>query len=66
MTIAEIKQKLPQVKVKINNTIVTASVSGRQLDFPIVHTNYLGVNLQWEFSWYAIQNAVNNNKVLIV
>jgi hypothetical protein len=66
MTIEEIKKNLPTVKVKCFNTIVPAKISGRQLKYPIVHTSFLGTNLSWEFSWSAIEHAINTDSVLIV
>jgi hypothetical protein len=66
MSISEIKTQLPPVYVTIFNTTVQAAISGRQLKYPIVHTNFMGNNLQWEFTWEAIQYSINNDKALIV
>jgi hypothetical protein len=66
MTINEIKRDLPPVYVKIFNTTIQAAISGRQLKYPIVHTNFMGNNLSWEFSWEAIEKAINTNTALII
>jgi hypothetical protein len=66
MTIYEIKRELPPVYIKIFNTTIQAAISGRQLKYPIVHCNFLGINHAWEFSWEAIERAINTNTVLII
>lgn len=66
MTIDGIKRDLPPVYVKVFNTTVQAAISGRQLKYAIVQTNFLSNNLSWEFSWEAIQYAINNDTALIV
>jgi len=66
MTIDEIKKDLPQVYVKIFNTVVPVAISGRQLKYPIVHTSFMGNNLSWEFTWSAIQHSINTDTPLIV
>jgi hypothetical protein len=74
MTIDEIKKNLPTVKVKLTSgIIVLGRVSGRKLDYPKVVVPTYGVHypikvepMAWEFSWQAIERAINTDTALIV
>jgi hypothetical protein len=76
MTIDEIKTNLPmlQVKVKLpDNNVVVGRISGRKLQFPKVYIPGYGIHYHkvyafqsWEFTWSAIEHAINNDTALIV
>lgn len=68
MTIDEIKKNLPPVKVKLANHVTVGRVYGRQLKFAqvVVYDYTLGRHNSWEFSWSAIEYAINNDEALIV
>lgn len=68
MTIEQIKEKLPDVKVKIGDKIHTGHVRGRLMDF--AHVWVLGVptpnsQCSQEYSWETIQRAVETGRPLI-
>lgn len=62
MTINEIKEQLPDVKVNVNGKIETCQIAGRKLDYPSVYTS-IG---RFEYSWQAIERAINDNTALKV
>jgi hypothetical protein len=64
MTIDEIKEKLPDVKVKVFGEVYNGMLSGREKQFPLVYVFEL--RQSYAFSWHAIYRAVNNNTALIV
>ena len=74
MTLAEIKEKLPRVKVKLaSGRVVEAALSGRKNTYASVYyptdpqfVRGFFTQHKWEFSWEAIEQAINNNTSLIV
>jgi hypothetical protein len=61
MTITDLKQQLPEVKVNLNGKLYNGKISGRTLRFPIVRFE----NYAAEYSWETILNAVTSGKPLI-
>jgi hypothetical protein len=76
MNITEIKKDLPMIIVKIklsDGMTVSGRISGRALQFPKVHIPGYGIHYHkkydhqaWEFSWSAIEHAINTDTALIV
>jgi hypothetical protein len=64
MTIDEIKENLPDVKVKIGTGIFTGILRGRFLPYAQVWVPELGPDIKIEYSWKIVQQAINNNKPL--
>lgn len=65
MTIEEIKEKLPDVKVKYQGKIYNAILTGRKNTFATIHT-ITEYNVQsFDYSWQAIERAINNDTALI-
>ena len=64
MTIAEIKEQLPTVKINLNSRIVAGQISGHYNQFAAVNTKVDGIAMGWDFSWQAIERAINNNTAL--
>lgn len=62
LTIKEIKEQLPDVKIRVNGKVETGKVRGRALQYAVV---FVGDN-SWEYSWEAMQRAVNKNRILEV
>ena len=65
LSIQDVKDQLPDVKVNDNGTIHKAILRGRQLDFPKVH---YGPNYQYSFevSWQTLTHCINENKPVII
>jgi hypothetical protein len=70
-TIEQIKSELPNVKIEINKKIYNGQVFGRCNQFATVAAyentkiyNRVFIS-SYEFSWAAIQRAVNNNSILL-
>lgn len=64
MTIEEIKAELPPVRIKFAGKIYRGSVSGRLNRFATV-SPIPTIALGFQYSWEAVQRAVNNNSVLL-
>ena len=62
LTVAQVKEKLPSVRVNVNGKIVPGRVVGRKNKFATVHTR-LG---SWDFSWLTVTRAHNSKSVLTV
>lgn len=61
-TIEQVKQDLPDVLVIFQGKTYTGHTNGRKMDFCMVWVPELSAH--HEFSWTAIQRAVNNNHSL--
>jgi hypothetical protein len=64
LTKNEIKEYLPDVKVKINGKVLNGKTGGRHNQFCTVYVNELGIKI--EYSWNAIAYALNNQTYLKV
>ncbi len=71
MTIAEIKEQLPLVNIKVAGVVVKGKVSGRKEPFayvsipaPGVHYHKAYKHQSWQFSWPAVERAINSNTAL--
>lgn len=62
-TIDQVKQDLPDVLVTFQGKTYTGRTNGRKMDYCSVWIQELDIHQ--EFSWTAIQRAVNNNHSLI-
>jgi len=65
MTIAEIKEQLPDVKVKLYGRIVTGQLAGRKLDYPTVHLRTCPPS-SFQYSWETIQHSINTDTPLTI
>jgi len=69
MTIEEIKDFLPKVKVRLNGKTFEATTSGRENGFcaVTVFKPFPGIPFQsWEFSWEAIARSINEKTSLSI
>ena len=69
MTVTEIKDFLPKVKLSIAGKVFEATTSGRENGFcaVTVYKPFPGIPWQsWEFSWEAIERAINNKTALTI
>lgn len=65
MTLSELKNSLPDVKVNLSGKIYTGHIKGSKLDFPRVHIREL-CNASWEVSWNTLLHCINDNKAVIL
>lgn len=65
MTVKEVKEQLPEVKVNLSGNIYTGHIGGRKLPFPRVHIREL-CNASWEVSWETIARCINEGKAIIL
>jgi hypothetical protein len=65
LTIEQIKEELPDVQIKVFNKIVTGHLAGRKNEFAGVWVEIDGTQLNWTFSWFAIKEALANNRPLL-
>jgi hypothetical protein len=65
MTIDEVKEELPDVKVCYDNTIQWANVYGRKNDFASVYPVNAPDGVKFEVSWLAVANAAGNDQAYI-
>ena len=65
LTIEQIKEELPDVQIKVFNKIVSGHLVGRKEQFANVWVELDGTQLSWTFSWFAIKEALANNRVLL-
>lgn len=68
MTIEQVKEQLPSVKLFRCGKTYNATVKGRKLPFAMVCINPQDGNkdyeLSWEFSWASITRAINTDTPL--
>ena len=64
MSIEQIKAELPEVKVKVNGSVVTGHIYGRNSQFPTVYTKQ--DSRGWPFAWETIQQSLVTGKPLLV
>ena len=64
MTIDEIKERLPDVKVSFNGDVYNGVLSGRERQFPLVTIFHSMRAQSFEFSWSAIERAINTDTPL--
>lgn len=66
MNIQEIKDRLPNVKIKtVDGRIISAHLSGRNLPFAKVSSPTWG-NFGFDVSWETIERCINNDKPIIL
>lgn len=67
MTIKKIKEKLPNIRVKINNRIYTGILSGKKNKFATISIfiDCFPEYVNYEFSWEAIARSINKDTFLI-
>jgi hypothetical protein len=65
LTIAQIKEELPDVQIEVFGKIVTGHLAGRKMPFAGVWIEIDGTQLSWTFSWFTIKEAIMNNRVLL-
>jgi hypothetical protein len=65
LTIEKIKEELPDVQIKVFDKIVTGHLAGRKNQFAGVWVEIEGTRLDWTFSWFAIKEALANNRALL-
>jgi len=66
MTIQEIKENLPDIKIKLDNgEIVKGLVRGRNLRFAKVSRTTWG-GFAFDVAWETIERCINNNTPLIL
>lgn len=66
MNIQEIKEKLPDVKIKtVDGRIITAKVYGRNLPFAKVSSPTWG-NFGFDVSWETIERCINNDRPILL
>lgn len=63
-TIKEAKENLPDVKVKIGESVFDAKLTGRLNKFATVYLK--GSTTPYEFSWNTIVNSLNTGKPLLI
>lgn len=63
MTLAEIKDKLPDVPVNLYGRVVMGQLAGRLLDYPTVHLRTCPPS-SFQYAWETIQHAINTNTPL--
>lgn len=61
MTIAEIKESLPDVKVLYKNKVYIGRVYGRTNKFPTTVITVDGHDIQFEVAWITIQRCLEKN-----
>jgi hypothetical protein len=68
MTVAEVREKLPDVKVLVKGRQVAGVVTGRALDFARIYVTdpSFGPFLAGEWAWSTVTRAVNENLPLRV
>lgn len=66
LTVEQVKELLPDVRVHILGMTVTARVSGRKERFAAVFVPMQGSWLNFQFSWETVTRAVNGGRVLQV
>lgn len=62
MTIEEIKENLPDVKIEFEGKVQSAHVRGRKNKFASV---ILKNGLVFEYAWQTIERVINNGSYLI-
>lgn len=62
MTIKEVKESIPDVKISVNGKIYNGKVIGKLVDFPYVYIPEL--NAEYPFSWEAITRTINEASAL--
>jgi hypothetical protein len=63
--IQQVKDDLPNVKVKVGTKIVEGRIVGRNRPYPIVIFDHAGVTIDAEWSWQAITRSVLTDKPLV-
>lgn len=64
-TIDQVKEKLPDVKVKIAGNVYTGHVKGRKERFPTVYVDAFPA-MDLKYSWQAITHSLNNETELLI
>ena len=65
MTIAEIKEKLPDVKVLYKNKVYIGRVYGRTNKFPTTVITVDGHDIHFEVAWATVQQCLCKNVPII-
>jgi hypothetical protein len=66
MTIKELKEKLPDVKVNVDGKTYTGILTGRINKFATVTVHHpVWGKHNFEFSWQAVTRAINNDTELV-
>ena len=68
LTILEIKDLLPSIKVELGNSVYSGRVVGRRKEEPRIWLTLPfdgGIELTLASNWQDVQDAYNNNSVLI-
>ena len=64
MTMTELKEHPPDVKIRIRGKDYVGHIRGRLLDFPMVYVHELDAS--YEYSWLTLLDAVNHNVILTI
>ena len=64
MNIEQVKKSLPDVRVHVLGTTITAQVSGRKQPYATVSVPTQQGPLNVQFSWEAVTRAVNSGKAV--
>lgn len=66
MSIQEVKDRLPPVRVRLQTgDVVIGQLSGRKEKFARIFVGHSGVSFSYEFSWHTVAKAVSNNSILL-